>query len=226
LEVKVNKRNQVALTVLALFTIALAVRAWFGSRTQPQLPGNDEVFKTVDALFTAVTAHDPVRLDACEQKLNAFQQDGLLRAAVSKRLKHVISVARAGEWEAAAHQLYDFMHGQRHEAAASNRHSSISQGIVHLIDTIVEITSTTCLAISPHSQTDSWRESELRFPKNRLGLAFSFFAIDFWLWRLLAVLGFVLYREFGLLLSMADKALRIGTVVFIAPIALGLEVGH
>lgn len=41
--------------------------------------------------------------------------------------------------------------------------------------------------------------------------------------RLLAVLGFILSREFGLVFGVADKALGVGAVVLVAPIAFGLE---
>src|SRR6185503_17534366 len=46
-----------------------------------------------------------------------------------------------------------------------------------------------------------------------------------WLGRLLAVLSFVLRREAGLELGVADEALRIGAFVLVAPVAFALEFG-
>jgi len=45
-------------------------------------------------------------------------------------------------------------------------------------------------------------------------------------WRLLAELGFVLGGEFGFELGVAHEALRIGPVVFFAPVAILLELGR
>src|SRR5207237_6256154 len=44
--------------------------------------------------------------------------------------------------------------------------------------------------------------------------------------RLLAVLGFVQCRELRFQVRMADKALRVGPVVLLAPVSLRLEVGR
>jgi hypothetical protein len=90
-------------------------------RSPPQLPPDAEVFKTVDALFTAVTAQSDTHLTACEQRLAAYKERGLLPPAAAKRLERVIATARAGEWREAAERLYDFMQGQRRQAAAASR---------------------------------------------------------------------------------------------------------
>src|SRR5436190_16261658 len=100
-----TNRNKIALTVLGILIVVVSVRVWFGLRSQPQLPASDEVFKTVDALFTAVTARDEQRLAACEERLNRFLSGGDLPASAAKRLNSVIATARAGQWEPAAHKL-------------------------------------------------------------------------------------------------------------------------
>jgi hypothetical protein len=44
--------------------------------------------------------------------------------------------------------------------------------------------------------------------------------------RLLAVLGLVLRRELGLVLGMANEALRVGPIVLFAPISVFLKLGR
>src|SRR6185295_16575533 len=97
-----TNRNKIALAVLSILVVVLAGRLWFGFRSQPQLPPSDEVFRTVDALFTAVTARDEQRLAACEKRLIKYAEAGELPAKASKRLGSVITTARSGQWEPAA----------------------------------------------------------------------------------------------------------------------------
>jgi hypothetical protein len=111
-----TSRSKLGLIILAVLSVAVAARAWWTSRSQPQLPASDEVFKTVDSLFTAVTARDSQHLAACEQRLQGFRQRNLLTAAAARRLERAIDAAKSGEWEAAARQLYIFMQGQRRDA--------------------------------------------------------------------------------------------------------------
>ncbi|MFT3920992.1 MAG: hypothetical protein QM778_00515 [Myxococcales bacterium] len=113
-------RTKIALTLLGLLLVVITGRVWYGFGKQPQLSSNNEVFKTVDGLFTAVTARDEQKLMACEQRLMKYESAGDLPSAASKRLKRVIATARSGQWESAARQLYDFMHGQRNERASTS----------------------------------------------------------------------------------------------------------
>jgi hypothetical protein len=113
-----NSRPKIALTILAVLAAVFAVRIWFGFRLQPQLSASADVFKTVDALFTAVTAHDEQRLDDCEKRLQGYRKAAKLPEPAWRRLNGVIAVARGGDWEKAAHRLYDFMQGQRRAAVS------------------------------------------------------------------------------------------------------------
>jgi len=118
-----SSRDKIGLVVLGVLVLAGAGRLCLTFRAQPQLPPSEEVFKSVDALFTAVTSRDEQRLLACERRLNAFKEEGLIPAASSKRLESVIAMARAAEWESAARRLYDFMQGQRRAGRPVNRRS-------------------------------------------------------------------------------------------------------
>jgi hypothetical protein len=82
---------------------------------QPQLEADEEVFNTVDALFTALTSRDLSRLDDCDRRLQGFREEERLAPAASKVLDVVIQQAQAGDWEPAARRLYDFMLAQRGE---------------------------------------------------------------------------------------------------------------
>lgn len=96
--------------VIALVVIAFQVWARWPT---PQMPTDEQVFTTVDALFTAVTAHDATRLSECDERLKSYHADGRISDAVAARLSGVVQQAHAGEWEPAARTLYDFILAQR-----------------------------------------------------------------------------------------------------------------
>lgn len=114
-----TRRNQIGLIFLGLLTLAVAARVWFWRGAPPQLLASDEVFKTVDGLFTAVTAHDTKRLAACQERLDKYKQHGALPPAAAKRLDKIIALARDGQWDPAARALYDFMQGQRRDGPSA-----------------------------------------------------------------------------------------------------------
>jgi hypothetical protein len=94
----------------------------------PQMGADDEAFKTVDALFTAVTARDEKLLGRCERQLQACRDVGKLPAAAATHLDGVIRQARAGRWESASERLYDFMRAQRRDGPAEASHKKQSDG--------------------------------------------------------------------------------------------------
>src|SRR2546430_5039069 len=108
-----TNRNHLILAVLSVLLIALSARLYFAYRSQPQLPASAEVFQTVDALFTAVTAHDMRRLADCQQRLAKYKDRGSLPRAAAHRLDRIIALAQSGDWTTAARRLYDFMQAQQ-----------------------------------------------------------------------------------------------------------------
>src|SRR5438094_6559902 len=106
-------RSQLTLTIAAVLIVSLTFRLYFAYRSQPQLPASAEVFQTVDALFTAVTAHDTQRLADCQQRLANYKDRGSLPPAAAQRLDRIITLAQSGDWTTAAHRLYDFMQAQQ-----------------------------------------------------------------------------------------------------------------
>ncbi|HSQ57296.1 MAG TPA: hypothetical protein VLM40_16360 [Gemmata sp.] len=95
---------------------ALVVLLAFLNRS-PQMGADEEVFRTVDALFTATTARDEKRLAECEGRLHTLRDEGRLPESAAKFLDEVIARARSGRWETAAEKLYSFMLDQRREGA-------------------------------------------------------------------------------------------------------------
>ena len=117
-------RRYLALGLFTVLVLLIAGRVWFSFRTPPQLPPSDEVFKTVDALFTAVTGHDTHQLTLCQQRLDQYKQRGELTGSTAKRLEGIIATAQTGDWSTAAHRLYDFIQGQRREAKSHSAAAS------------------------------------------------------------------------------------------------------
>src|SRR5947209_18402666 len=112
-----------ALTAGGLAGLAVLLVAWFVLWTRPPQMGPDpEVFATVDALFTAVTARDDKLLGQCEQRLHTLKDTGKLLAGASNYLDGIIQKARAGRWEWAAERLYEFMKAQRREEGSERSH--------------------------------------------------------------------------------------------------------
>jgi len=102
--------------ILALIGIAWMIWARL---PPPQLIADEQVFNTVDALFTAVTARDLTRLEDCERRLQEYHEDGMISDAAAAALDAIIDQARDGKWEPAAKALYSFMLGQRGEEFAA-----------------------------------------------------------------------------------------------------------
>ena len=103
------------LTRLVFGILAVGLIALTASRLMlpPQMGPDEEVFKTVDALFTALTSRDKQRLEDCEHRLRSYRDGGKLPAAAARKLDAIVKQAETGQWEKSAHQLYDFMLAQR-----------------------------------------------------------------------------------------------------------------
>jgi hypothetical protein len=109
--------DRVVLMLLGgLAVIGVGIVVW-GLRPPPQMGPDEAVFRTVDALFTAITARDVQRLNDCAERLRGYHAEGRLPSAAAARLDGVIGTAKSGGWQSAAETLYDFMRGQRREGA-------------------------------------------------------------------------------------------------------------
>lgn len=105
-----------AVTIAAGVLIAVVIVFFVRHlRSQPQIGPDDQVFKTVDALFTATTSKNTEQLKDCDQRLKTYRQNGKLPAAAGKRLDAIIKQAESGQWKESAKTLYDFMLAQRRQ---------------------------------------------------------------------------------------------------------------
>src|SRR5438309_296095 len=95
--------------------VLLVAAGFFWFRGTPQIGADKDAFRTVDALFTALTARDERLLGDCEKRLTALKNAGKLPADAANYLDGIVQRARAGDWQSAAERLYDFMRAQRHE---------------------------------------------------------------------------------------------------------------
>ena len=82
-----------------------------GCSSAPPL-GSEEASSTADALYTAVTSRRPELLDAVEEDLNKLQSKQQISPAAMTALQTIIDQARAGEWQAAAEELDQFIRNQ------------------------------------------------------------------------------------------------------------------
>jgi hypothetical protein len=90
---------------------------WFAWGRTPQIGGNKESVKILDALYTAVTSHNPTRLTQCQERLHSLRDEGKLPRPAADYLDRLIATARGGDWKKATHNLFDFMRAQRVPAA-------------------------------------------------------------------------------------------------------------
>jgi hypothetical protein len=93
--------------------IAAVVLVIAGCGGPAQIGPDEDCFKAVDALYTAVTARNPKLLDQCEQHLQGLKTAGKLPEAAFNSLSAIVRKARDGKWQPAAEDLSDFMKGQR-----------------------------------------------------------------------------------------------------------------
>src|SRR4051794_9010589 len=94
-----TRRAALAAGVLGLAFLLACWLVWRGR--PPQMGADEDVFKTADALFTAVTARDGKLLGDCEQRLQALKSAGKLPGDAADYLDGVIKKARDGRWESA-----------------------------------------------------------------------------------------------------------------------------
>lgn len=116
-----RNRARVAWAVLGVLAVGVVVALVLSLRTPPQMGPDAEVFDTVDALFTAITARDEKRLGECEARLRAHRDAGKLPPKAAAHLDDIVAAARKGKWASASERLYDFMAAQRRDGAIEKR---------------------------------------------------------------------------------------------------------
>lgn len=89
---------------------ALVVAGCWGP---PQMGPDRQAFKTVDAMFTAVSLREVGQLERCLAKLKRMEESGKLPESASQELVEIAESAKSGQWESAQERLRAFMRGQR-----------------------------------------------------------------------------------------------------------------
>lgn len=81
----------------------------------PQIGPDEEAFRAVDALYTAISLRDAAQTGRCARALAALHEQGRLPEAAHRRLADIIANAHRDResWEAARARLRDFMKAQR-----------------------------------------------------------------------------------------------------------------
>ena len=102
----------------AAAVVLIAIAMFFITRP-PQMGTDEDAFKTVDALYTAVRMKDDGKLTQCESRLHAYRDAGKLTEPSAKFLDGVIATARGGNWQSATERLYDFMLAQRRDGRST-----------------------------------------------------------------------------------------------------------
>ncbi len=117
-----NQRNHAKyalIGIVALVAILIIYHYW--SRP-PQMGTSEEVFNTVDALYTAVRNQDDKRMSECEARLKGYREAGKLPENAANALDAIVRKARSGAWETAVVRLYEFMLAQRREGVIEHEH--------------------------------------------------------------------------------------------------------
>lgn len=84
-----------------------------GCRAVPQVVDDGDVFKELDALYTAVTSRRRNLVDDCRGRLTILHKEGQLSDAGFAAVTKIITEAEQNQWASAAQHLYDFMRAQR-----------------------------------------------------------------------------------------------------------------
>ena len=87
--------------------------AWRYYTVPPQLQASAAATKTLDALFTALTARDSVKLKACMERIEGHSAAGHIGTKGLAEVRHCSQLAEKGAWEEAAKRLYWIVYDQR-----------------------------------------------------------------------------------------------------------------
>ena len=95
--------------------IAIAVVlawGWVSWNAVPNFKANDDALKTIDALFTAINAHDANRVALCRESLAKHASSGQLNPVAMIEVSRCCEQASKGGWENAARRLYHMIEKQ------------------------------------------------------------------------------------------------------------------
>lgn len=96
-------------------TVVVLFAAWFAfwPKATPQLNQDPEVLSALDAVFTAINSRNSKELERLDKILVSHHEEGRINLDAHQRVQAISSVAKNGEWELAAEQLYSFIERQQ-----------------------------------------------------------------------------------------------------------------
>lgn len=103
-------RGRAIESLLLLAVVGLVVA---GCSAPPQWGTDDETFKMVDALWTAVTAQDVKLVDQCAEKIVKLHDEGHMPDPAFEYLQTVVAKAHSAQWPKARDQLKKLIRAQR-----------------------------------------------------------------------------------------------------------------
>lgn len=110
---KPEHRRNALLLIVGVLGLGLIALLTLHRGSPPQMGNDEKVFEAVEALFTAVGAHNQQLLESCATNLDGLIKAGKLPDDASATLTQIIVKARSGNWQDADLDLRWFVKGQR-----------------------------------------------------------------------------------------------------------------
>ncbi len=101
----ISGRNYLWALLLAVLLFS-GYQTWRWYSTPPNLGASSEAKKTLDGLFTALTAHDEAKLATCMERIEVHFAEGKLSEKAVNELRNCSKMAKADSWDKAAKRLY------------------------------------------------------------------------------------------------------------------------
>lgn len=97
---------QYALGIGVIVGLLVGYQAWSYYSTPPKLQASVDATKTLDSMFTALTARDSAKLAACMIRIEQHFAAGKLGRKATDQLRYCAELGNKGSWDKAAKHLY------------------------------------------------------------------------------------------------------------------------
>ncbi|MCA9159463.1 MAG: hypothetical protein KDA72_14105 [Planctomycetales bacterium] len=101
-----NKPADYAVGIALVAVLLVGYQAWRYFSLPPKLQASVEATKTLDAMFTALTARDSAKLATCMNRIESHFAAGKLGRKATAELRYCAELANQGSWDQAAKRLY------------------------------------------------------------------------------------------------------------------------
>lgn len=107
-----NSPARYSIGIALVVVLVVGYQAWRYYSMPPKLQASSEATKTLDAMFTALTARDSTKLAACMDRIEQHFAAGKLGRKATAQLRYCAELASEGSWEQAAKHLYWMVYEQ------------------------------------------------------------------------------------------------------------------